>query len=75
MFFDEFGAIHKSRCDPLPTCAQRDQYLRPGKEDGISPPSLFNTLKGTREDPKAKEILAGTLGLHQDELFFRQEAG
>ena len=39
------------------------------KEEGISSPSLYNTVKGIRENPRAKEILAGTLGLEQEDLF------
>ena len=44
------------------------------KEDGISLATMYNTMKGTRESPKAKEILAGTLGLEQEDLFPRRVA-
>ena len=37
--------------------------------DGVSVPTLYNTLRGTRGNRQAREALAASLGLEKEELF------
>ncbi|MFC1885245.1 hypothetical protein ACFL2O_10795 [Thermodesulfobacteriota bacterium] len=37
--------------------------------EGVTAPTLYNTMKGKRQNDKAKEILAGALDMEIDELF------
>jgi hypothetical protein len=37
--------------------------------DGVSAATIYNTIRGRRSSPKAKELLAASLSLGVDDLF------